>query len=156
MILPFSRKITLVATFFTNLGANNAIGISAIVGLIVAYFIFKPKFSLPFKDGIRLTDNVGTTGILPQVLAALGSLFTAAGVGAVIAAGVGAIIPEGNHFIAVAVYCIGYWLSILNRSRSKSSCCRCFRVNCRILWYINDTNGCKLQYYASGFIGNEE
>ena len=70
-------------------------------------FIFKPKFSLPFKDGIRLTDNVGTTGILPQVLAALGSLFTAAGVGAVIAAGVGAIIPEGNHFIAVAVYCIG-------------------------------------------------
>ena len=46
-------------------------------------------------------------GILPQVLAALGSLFTAAGVGAVIAAGVGAIIPEGNHFIAVAVYCIG-------------------------------------------------
>ena len=105
VVLALSAVV--VATFFTNLGANNAIGISAIVGLIVAYFIFKPKFSLPFKDGIRLTDNVGTTGILPQVLAALGSLFTAAGVGAVIAAGVGAIIPEGNHFIAVAVYCIG-------------------------------------------------
>ena len=97
VVLALSAVV--VATFFTNLGANNAIGISAIVGLIVAYFIFKPKFSLPFKDGIRLTDNVGTTGILPQVLAALGSLFTAAGVGA--------IIPEGNHFIAVAVYCIG-------------------------------------------------
>ena len=97
VVLALSAVV--VATFFTNLGANNAIGISAIVGLIVAYFIFKPKFSLPFKDGIRLTDNVGTTGILPQVLAALGSLFTAAGVGAVIAAGV--------HFIAVAVYCIG-------------------------------------------------
>lgn len=84
VVLALSAVV--VATFFTNLGANNAIGISAIVGLIVAYFIFKPKFSLPFKDGIRLTDNVGTTGILPQVLAALGSLFTAAGVGAVIAA----------------------------------------------------------------------
>ena len=105
VVLALSAVV--VATFFTDLGANNAIGISAAVGLIVAYFIFKPKFSLPFKDGIRLTDNVGTTGILPQVLAALGSLFTAAGVGAVIAAGVGAIIPEGNHFIAVAVYCIG-------------------------------------------------
>lgn len=80
VVLALSAVV--VATFFTNLGANNAIGISAIVGLIVAYFIFKPKFSLPFKDGIRLTDNVGTTGILPQVLAALGSLFTAAGVGA--------------------------------------------------------------------------
>lgn len=105
VVLALSAVV--VATFFTDLGANNAIGISAAIGLIVAYFIFKPKFSLPFKDGIRLTDNVGTTGILPQVLAALGSLFTAAGVGAVIAAGVGAIIPEGNHFIAVAVYCIG-------------------------------------------------
>ena len=98
VVLALSAVV--VATFFTNLGANNAIGISAIVGLIVAYFIFKPKFSLPFKDGIRLTDNVGTTGILPQVLAALGSLFTAAGVGAVIAAGVGAIIPGYPFLIA--------------------------------------------------------
>lgn len=96
-----------VATVFTSLGANNAIGISAIIALVVALIIFKPKLSTPFKDGVRLTDNVGTTGILPQVLAALGSLFTAAGVGAVIATGVGALIPEGNHFIAVAVYCIG-------------------------------------------------
>ncbi|MDE6953719.1 MAG: DUF979 domain-containing protein [Erysipelotrichales bacterium] len=96
-----------VATVFTDLGANNAIGISAVISLIVALIIFKPKLSTPIKDGIRLTDNVGTTGILPQVLAALGSLFTAAGVGVVIATGVGAIIPEGNHFIAVVVYCIG-------------------------------------------------
>jgi len=96
-----------VATFLSSLGANNAIGISAAIALAVAILIFKPKLSTPIKDGIRLTDNVGTTGILPQVLAALGSLFTAAGVGAVIAAGVGAVIPEGNHFIAVAVYCIG-------------------------------------------------
>lgn len=96
-----------VATVFQDLGANNAIGISAIVALVIALIIFKPKLSLPLKDGIRLTDNIGTTGILPQVLAALGSLFTAAGVGAVIAVGVGSIIPEGNHLIAVAVYCIG-------------------------------------------------
>lgn len=97
----------LVATFLPQLGANNAIGISAIVALIVAYIIFKPKLSTPFKDGVRLVDNVGTTGILPQVLAALGSLFTAAGVGTVIATAVGGLIPEGSHFIAVAVYCIG-------------------------------------------------
>lgn len=97
----------IVATFFADLGANNAIGISAIVALIVALIIFKSDFMTSVRDGIRLTDNVGTTGILPQVLAALGSLFTAAGVGAVIAAGVGSIIPEGNHFIAVVVYCVG-------------------------------------------------
>lgn len=97
----------LVATFLPNLGANNAIGISAAVALIVAYIIFKPGLSTPFKDGVRLNDNVGSTGILPQVLSALGSLFTAAGVGAVIAAGVGGLIPEGNHLIAVIFYCVG-------------------------------------------------
>ena len=51
-------------------------------------------------------DNVGPVSILPQVLAALGALFTAAGVGNVIAKGVEVIIPQGNRFIASAVYCI--------------------------------------------------
>lgn len=97
----------LVATFLPDLGANNAIGISAVVALIVCYAIFKTDIATPFKDGVRLNDNVGSTGILPQVLAALGSLFTAAGVGAVIAAGVGALIPEGNHLVAVIFYCVG-------------------------------------------------
>lgn len=105
VVLAISAVV--VATFFSDLGANNAIGISAAIALIVSFIIFKPKFSTPFKDGIRLTDNVGTTGILPQVLAALGSLFIVAGVGNVIANGVGAIIPEGNHFIAVTIYCVG-------------------------------------------------
>lgn len=108
-IPPVVLAITavIVATFFKSLGANNAIGISGAVALVVALVLFKKDLGLSIKDGVRLTQNVGTTGILPQVLAALGSLFTAAGVGAVIATAVGVIIPEGNHFVAVAVYCIG-------------------------------------------------
>ena len=51
-------------------------------------------------------DNVGVTGILPQLLSALGALFTAAGVGDVIASGVSAIIPEGSKLIACIVYCV--------------------------------------------------
>ena len=51
-------------------------------------------------------DNVGVTGILPQLLSALGALFTAAGVGDVIAKGVSAIIPEGSKLIACIVYCV--------------------------------------------------
>lgn len=105
IVLAISAVV--VATVFTSLGANNAIGISAFIALVVALVIFKKDLGTSIKDGVRLTQNVGTTGILPQVLAALGSLFTAAGVGAVIAYGVGAIIPEGNFFIATAVYCIG-------------------------------------------------
>lgn len=96
----------LIATFWKALGANNAILASAIVALIVAFIITKCKPVYAVKDGSRLMDNVGTVGILPQLLSALGALFTAAGVGTVIASGVQAIIPEGSKFIATAVYCI--------------------------------------------------
>lgn len=104
--LFLALSAVLVATFITQLGANNAIGVSALIALIVALCMFKPKPQYIVKDGTRLMDSVGTVGILPQVLAALGSLFTAAGVGDVIAKGVSAIVPDGNLFIATAVYCI--------------------------------------------------
>ena len=103
-ILAFSA--VLVATFFKSLGANNAIGVSGVIALIAAFLLFRPKPVYAAKDCTRLTDNVGVTGILPQVLAALGAVFTAAGVGDVIAAGVSAVIPSGNLFAATAVYCI--------------------------------------------------
>ena len=88
------------------LTANNAIGVSGLVALLVALCLFKapPKYTV--IDGTRLMDNVGPVGILPQLLSALGALFTAAGVGTVIANGVSAIIPENSRLIACAVYCI--------------------------------------------------
>ena len=88
------------------LTANNAIGVSGVVALLVALCLFKANPVYAVKDGTRLMDNVGPIGILPQLLSALGALFTAAGVGTVIANGVSAIIPEGSKFIACAVYCI--------------------------------------------------
>ncbi len=96
----------LVATFMKALDANNAIGVSALVALIVALCLFKVKPSTALADGTRLLDSVGPTGLLPQVLSALGALFTAAGVGDVIAAGVGMVVPAGNKLAAVAIYCI--------------------------------------------------
>lgn len=104
--LTLALTAVLVATFIKALGANNAIGVSAAIALVTALIMFRPKPVYIVKDGTRLMDNVGTTGLLPQVLAALGALFTAAGVGDVIAHGVSAIIPDGSRFIATAVYCI--------------------------------------------------
>ena len=98
----------LVASFLSPaISANNAIGIAAVVALLVTFAITRAPVKNTVTDGSRLMDNVGPVGILPQLLAALGALFTAAGVGDVIAGGVSAIIPEGNRLIAVAVYCIG-------------------------------------------------
>jgi len=104
--LTLALVAVLVATFWKALGANNAIGVSALIALIVALCLFKAKPATALADGTRLLDNVGPVGLLPQVLSALGALFTAAGVGDVIATGVGMVVPEGNKLAAVAVYCI--------------------------------------------------
>ena len=86
--------------------ANNAVGLSALIALIVVFFVTGAKKEYAVKDGTRLMDNVGPVGLLPQVLAALGALFTAAGVGDVIAKGIETIIPDNNRIIAVIIYCL--------------------------------------------------
>jgi len=105
--LTLAVAAAIIATLWSKqLGANNAIGLSAIAALLVAFVLFRNKPAQAVADGTRLTDNVGPVSILPQVLAALGALFTAAGVGDVISKGVQVIIPDGSKFIACAVYCI--------------------------------------------------
>ena len=97
----------ILAATILPFGANNAIGISAIVSLLVIFALTRAPVGLIATDGGRMMDNVGAAGILPQILAALGSLFTIAGVGSVISNGVAFLIPDGSRFIACAVYCIG-------------------------------------------------
>ena len=89
------------------LTANNAIGLSGVVALCAAILLTKcdPKYAA--IDGARLMDNVSTTGILPQLLSALGALFTAAGVGDAISYYVSMVVPENNILIACFVYCLG-------------------------------------------------
>jgi uncharacterized membrane protein len=57
-------------------------------------------------EGRRLAEAIGAVVILPQLLASLGTLFRAAGVGDVIARIVGAGIPAGNLPAVVAVCCL--------------------------------------------------
>ena len=99
--------VAMLAATYLPFGANNAIGISAVISLIVLFVLTRAPVNLIAIDGSRMMDSVGPVGILPQILAALGALFTAAGVGDVIANSVSALIPDGSRLIACAVYCIG-------------------------------------------------
>lgn len=90
-----------------GLSTNHAIGISAAIALVIAFIITKAPAKYAHIDGSRLMMNVGPVGILPQLLAALGALFTAAGVGTVIANAVATIIPDGSRFFGVLLYCVG-------------------------------------------------
>ena len=104
LVLALSAWI--IATVWKKLGANNAVGLSAMIALIVVFMVTGSKKEYAIKDGTRLMDNIGPVGLLPQVLAALGALFTAAGVGDVIAKGIEMVIPYNNRLIAVIVYCL--------------------------------------------------
>lgn len=97
----------LIATLLPKLGGNNSIGLSAFLGFIALLIITRAKPKSVLADGVRLMDNVGTTSILPQLLAALGLIFTKAGVGTIISTGVSHIVPESSKLIACAVYCLG-------------------------------------------------
>lgn len=83
------------------------IGGGSLVALLAAAIIIKPKFSEANEDTSKLLMQIGATAILPQLLAALGAVFTKAGVGKVIAASISSVVPTGNIFIGIVIYAIG-------------------------------------------------
>lgn len=98
----------IVAQFWTQqIGSLVALGVSVVVALILALIITRGKVSEMAEDGRRLLEIVGPVSILPQLLAALGSVFAVAGVGDVIANGIKTVIPQGNILLGVIAYCVG-------------------------------------------------
>ncbi|MGL4739856.1 MAG: DUF979 domain-containing protein [Sarcina sp.] len=99
--------VALLIAQFTPISGIAAIGISAVTALIFTFVITKAKPSEALADADRMLQSVGQTSILPQLLAALGALFTVAGVGDVISGAISNIIPDGNILIGVIAYCVG-------------------------------------------------
>jgi uncharacterized membrane protein len=67
----------------------------------------RPPVAAPVEEGRRLIDSIGWAVVLPQMLASLGTVFAAAGVGTTIGALAGTIIPSGSVFLAVLLYALG-------------------------------------------------
>lgn len=82
-------------------------GIGVIVALAVAAIWLRPPLMAPAEEGRRLLDSIGWAAILPQMLAALGAVFTLAGVGEIIGSLAGSIIPEGSVLLTVIVFAAG-------------------------------------------------
>lgn len=99
--------VALAIAQFTQLSGVTAIGISAIVAIVITFIITGAKPQEAIVDRDRMLQAIGSTAILPQLLASLGALFTAAGVGDVISNMISGVIPEGNVWIGITAYCIG-------------------------------------------------
>ncbi|RIL86646.1 DUF979 family protein, partial [Staphylococcus equorum] len=99
--------ITIITSTWTALGSAVSIEASSVIALIYGYIVLRPKPKIGLYDSHRLVQQVGTVGILPQFLAALGILFTVSGVGETISRGISGVLPEGNALIGSAAYIIG-------------------------------------------------
>ncbi|WP_430610206.1 DUF979 domain-containing protein [Enterococcus sp. DIV0876] len=102
-----SLAVIAVVISYTPLGGQVGIGVASVLALLIAIAITGAKPKTVLDDSDRMLRQVGTAGILPQLLAALGVIFNAAGVGDVISQGISGVVPEGNRFVGVAAYCLG-------------------------------------------------
>ena len=117
LIIPFTAFVGTLAFNYTPLKNSGLfepksvtlvlLGIGVIAALVMCYVWLKPPILAPVEEGRRLADSIGWAIVLPQMLASLGAVFAAAGVGTTIGALAGAIIPSGSIFLAVLLYALG-------------------------------------------------
>ena len=99
--------VAMIIAQFTPFSGTVAIGIAAIVALLLTFARTKAKPIEYIEDSNRMFQSVGVFAILPQLLASLGALFTAAGVGDIISNIISGVIPDGNRLAGVIAYCVG-------------------------------------------------
>ena len=117
LIIPFTAFVGTLLFNYTPLKGLNLIdpkavtlvllGCGVMIALVVSYVWLRPPALAAVDEGSRLANSIGWAMVLPQMLASLGVIFAAAGVGTTIGAIVGAIIPEGSILLAVILYALG-------------------------------------------------
>jgi uncharacterized membrane protein len=117
LIIPATALIGTLVYNYTPLGGLGLIEakretyiflcLGALLAVAVLYAWLRPPAIAPLQEGRRLIDAIGWAAVLPQMLAALGVLFAAAGVGTVIGEVTRFVIPEGSIFLTVLVFGLG-------------------------------------------------
>lgn len=90
-----------------SLSGAVVIGIGCLVSLITAIIITKPKLNETREDTAKLLMQVGASALLPQLLGALGKVFSEAQVGTLIASIVSGVVPSNSVLFGVVAYCLG-------------------------------------------------
>jgi uncharacterized membrane protein len=107
-IVTFSFAIAFRALRLdANRGALVGLGFGGVSAIAACLWITRDKMRVMMQEGRRLNDAMGAVNILPQLLASLGVIFTAAKVGDLIASGIYRIIPADNLFLLVLANCLG-------------------------------------------------
>jgi uncharacterized membrane protein len=115
LIIPAAALLGTLAAKHTSWGALLidpaqatliSLALGVLIALAVAIVWFRAPLMAPLSEGRRLLDAVGWAAILPQMLASLGAVFLAAGVGEQVGR-LFAFVPLESPTAAVAAYCVG-------------------------------------------------
>ncbi len=117
LIIPVTALVGTLLYNYTPLGSAGWIeakretyvflGLGVLMALAVIFAWLKPPAIAPLQEGRRLIDAIGWAAVLPQMLASLGVLFAAAGIGDAIGSLAQMVIPEGSVFLTVVVFGLG-------------------------------------------------
>lgn len=107
LVLAFAAVAVAMGLKAYGSSSQFAIGAGAVVALISAFMLTKAKVSTTVDDSARLLQQMGPASMLPQLLVALGALFTTAGVGEVISNIISGVVPADSRFFGVVAYVLG-------------------------------------------------
>lgn len=104
-----SKKYKFPIEWLIGNGSATLVGlaVACLVALLAALLVTRSRPMLAVSEGRRLLDTLGWAALLPLVLAALGGVFTATGVGDAVAAIVAAVVPTQHAFACVLAYGLG-------------------------------------------------
>ncbi|MCE3003306.1 MAG: DUF979 domain-containing protein [Xanthomonadaceae bacterium] len=84
-----------------------ALSLGCLLALVAALRATRERPLVAIGAGAGLLDAIGWAALLPLVLAVLGGLFAAAGVGDAVAKLVSVVVPTDSRFACVLAYCLG-------------------------------------------------
>lgn len=96
-----------ISIFVPSLGGQPALVIASLFAILIAILLFKPKANEIYNGTSQLIQQMGVTIFLPQLLASVGAVFTAAKVGNIISTSVAGVVPAGDRLIGIIVYVVG-------------------------------------------------
>lgn len=84
-----------------------ALALGVLLALVLIWLRYRPPPLAPLEEARRLMEAVGWAAFLPQMLAALGAVFAAAGVGDALGRLIVDFVPVETRLTAVATYAAG-------------------------------------------------
>ncbi|MGJ4804278.1 DUF979 domain-containing protein [Luteimonas sp. SDU82] len=106
--VPFADlEIAGARLFGAQLTTLVGLGVACVVAVVAALAMTRSAPVAAIEQSRRLLDAIGWAALLPLLLATLGSVFAATGVGEAVAGLIRMLIPVENRFVVVVAYALG-------------------------------------------------